>query len=179
MAISDSQAPITVARKQNGAKLGLATVNRCLAAAVLIIVCFAGWEVYSSADAIQGSRPVAIGSVVFDDTPDHDLPPISDILKAWETRPIMYNPEVSSPQPGPDPTPPCTRKTGWVAFAEQNYDMIGSSGREAIVVDKESGKMFFLVVGDELEVKEYKITIAEISAEKVVLTDGKDKATVK
>lgn len=168
-----------VAQKQVDRRFGLTTLNRCLAVAVLVVICFAGFEVWSSVLSIQAAPPPPRGGVVLAPESDYDLPPIAEILKAWESHPIIHNVEQVD-QVIVDVKPPDRGKQhGWMKFAQDSLDLIGMSDGEAIIVDKSKGKMFFLKVGGELEFRQQKLKLERIDADQVVLTDGKDKLMVK
>jgi len=172
-------APSTSTRKQLPRKFGLMTVNRCLAVAVLIIICLAGFEVWSNARTIQ--VPDAPPAILIPDADDSDfnIPSLEALLKSFEAKPILGNPDdIDKGEDPRDKTPRPKPPAGAIKYARENLDLIGMSDGEAIIVDKKADKMFFLRVGGEMEVMSQKLTLEQIGVGKVQFTDGKESVTV-
>lgn len=173
-------APSGATRKHPVHGLGLTTINRCLAVVVLFIICLTAFEVWSSVGMTQ--LP-AIPPLVMVDTweePEYQLPPLAELLKAFEARDIIVNPDLA-PVAEEEEVTMVRRKTsaGWTKYVRENLDLIGLTGGEAIVMDNKQGEMLFLRLGQEVVIQEQKLKLESIGGEQIELFDGKDRVTVK
>ena len=158
------------------------TVNRCLAALVVVILCFAGYQIWANVHAMQMPAPGAVEEILLDYEEEVDLPPLEQLLSAWRSSPILGQPRAretngAGARSQPEPRVP------WKEYVSENWDLIGLSSHEgraeAIVFDRLESKMHFVSVGQKVTMKDRELELEEIGGEQIVLTDGTEKITLK
>lgn len=186
-------------KKVAGGGFVISTVNKILAAVIVIMLGFAVYEVWASVTTRPLSRetmvaqPAEGGADAAGVGEPNVLPggpgsewDIEKTLAAFRKRPILGAQDEVGVLTGPT-VPPPPPQVGWVQVARESLNLIGlsevtgGSGEvEAIVVDRAADKMFFLTVGAKFIVGNSKeVTVENITTEGVELSDGQDKITVK
>ena len=174
-------APVTSARAP---RFGIGTVNRILAALVLLMVGFAAYEIYASMRTPLAPSTVPAGTTRYTiaEVPEGDLPPIEEVLDVFKNRPIIGEPKEKPEPRGPQQPPPVTP---FQRYAKENMNLIGLSAPtgdpqagEAIIVDTKADKMHFLRVGQELAIEGKNVTLARITADYVVFQVGEEEVRV-
>ena len=180
----DETGTMAAAAKPMSHHFGIGTLNKLLAVAVLAIIGVAAFQVVSSVQAMQVPPAPPADLIEWGEEPEEDLPPLEELLKSFETRPILRGPEqvVQQQQPVNQPQQK-PQLPAAVKHVKEHFDLIGLStrngGREAIVLDRKEGKMHFVRVGQDVSLKGQALNVVSIGADSVVLTDGEQKVTVK
>ena len=165
--------PVVTATVGKPSGFGISTVNKCLAAVVLIMIGFAVYEIWASIQIPQKDAPEITDVPApgwMDSAADQSTIPIEDVLKAFKEKSIIGMKELAQPvAPGPKKPPPATSLE---LYAKENLNLIGLSDDEAIVVDKKIDKMYFLKVGDKIKIDDRDLSLVEITSEQVTVTVG-------
>jgi len=182
-------APPAVQGKRGSRQMGIRTVNKCLAAVVVILILFAVLEIWANIQSAPEVAPALPGEAPPLDleTPgsETDLPDIKKVLQQWTENPIVGIRDEAGPAPTPGPSPAPAKPVA--TYAEEHLNLIGLSvfteagaaQREAIVVDGEAEKMLFLKKGDTFSTGDWELEVLDIQSDSVKLTDGKEELIVK
>ncbi|MDA0989698.1 MAG: hypothetical protein O3A51_02985, partial [Verrucomicrobia bacterium] len=172
-------APVIVKRRPAPTSFGVGAVNLILGVVVVVFLALTGYEIYANmrADAAERTAvPVNLAPVDPLGAAQTTLPPLDDILRAFEVRPIFES--IPEPQK-PGPQAPIR-----VPYPEQNCRLlgiseIGDSGEfEAIIMDNQQNKMHFLKVGDSLPAEGESYTVESIQSDRVIFYDGQRRSQV-
>jgi len=174
-------------KKRSDPVQNIGVVNKCLVAALILIVALSGLEIRANFKALAAERRREIrlpapnngGHEELRSSPEGtNLPPLEVMLPPFLKRSLFEIPEAGrSPQPrGPEPAPVIKARLTLIGLTYQDTD----SGREAqaIVMDNKIGKMHFLTVGDTVSVDDSTLTLEEIHPDRVVFQGGKNRITV-
>lgn len=160
----------------------ISTVNRILGFVSGLFLLLTAWEVAAAVRNQQLDRgPVAVSDAPSSAAPSQgggNAEPASNDLE-----------KITIFQPPPAFTQIVSTGTQavveWQMYAKDNLNMIGLSGsagapgREAIVFDKKLNKMHILKVGNKMTLAQREVIVETIDAEDIVLSDGRQKITLK
>lgn len=154
-------------------EFGVRTINRCLAAVVAIMILFTAWEIQA---VVRGTveddevAPVPLPSLT--GGADEVLPPLDRTVRNMARR--SFFPAVKKPRPI-HKTPELTTDLVLMGFSDLQD---GSGRQEAIVVDKETGKMHFMQVEQEIVLREGTYKLVRMTKDRVVFSDGVEEMVV-
>jgi len=171
-------ATLSVGRRERR-RPGVTILNRALTAAIVVIVCFAAFEVWSSVGVLELPAPRATPAPETNGTgAPYELPAMEELLKWFEERAMVLDPNLVE-----ESEPPVVIKqqqaARWMKKVRESFDLIGISEGEAIVVNRETGELLFLKVGHTMTVEGQALTVEKIDAEQLYLTDGTQRVPVK
>ena len=166
------------AGRPEGMELGIGTLNRCLVAVAIVMLCFTAIEIWAN---VRGDAGVAIRSAADLALPvasvaAGSMPPIDAVLKSLASRPLFPVPfQPPPPNSSPPPPPP-----------QENLVLLGMSrlpgsvdGMEAIIVDKVANKMHFLRIGQVLSVGQKDLKLEAIAKDHIIFSDGSEQVIVR
>jgi len=168
---------------------GIRVVNRIVAAAVVLILIFGVLDLSATIRQAPGGftvldAPATAADAVGDAGPSGGLPVLANLLESFSKRPIVRDLDRGG---GGETTVQVvqTRKKvpDWKVEA-QKLDLIGLSDApngemEAIVADREAGRMHILKVGQDMTVGESRFTLARIATDHVAFEKDGDEVIVK
>lgn len=167
----------------------LRLINRILSLAAVLLLCASGYEIYAN---IREPMPL-IGQVAMDGNEvivdSMENVPLNDTLDMYAKRRIFGKPDAKAVITTTTTT--TVVQAGWRAYIRKNYVLKGLSTisrktmdgetediREAIVVDKKTGKMQFLSAGQTVLVEKETVRISKVDGNQVVLSVGDDEITL-
>ncbi len=170
------------ARRQGG---GVRLVNRVLAIAVVLILVFGVLDLFATIRQAPGALVPLDPAAVPDLSPadvsaaTDALPVLANLLDSFSKRPIVRDLDRNAVETSVTVTRVRTQVPDWRVRA-QKFDLIGLSGapsgeKEAIVADRETGRMYILRIGQEMIVDESRFTLVRIMTDKVAFDkDGEE-----
>jgi len=173
----------------SGPSATLRLINRILSLAAILLLCASGYEIYAN---IREPMPL-IGQVAMDGSEvvveSLENVPLNDTLDMYAKRRIFGKPDAKAVVTTTTTT--TVIQAGWRAYIRKNYVLKGLSTisrqsidgetediREAIVVDKKTGKMQFLSAGQTVLVEKETVRISKVDGNQVVLSVGDDEITL-
>ena len=170
-------------------KSPLRVLNRAMVAVAAVLLCISGVEMLAN---IRSPFP-AITQEPFETTSEsvaseNFIADLSETLDMYSKKRIFGKPDPVLITQVVDQTPVLA---GWRAYARKNYDLMGLSMvmkqaddgseykiREAIVVDKKTGKMHFLSTGQTIVIEKQTVKIDEITDDNVTFSKGDEEVTL-
>ena len=175
--VGGASAPVA-GRKRAPTAFGVNTVNKLLAAAVVIILCLAAFEIWSSVMAMQLPVPPAPLSEKSLQEGDVDVPNLAALLQTIANPLVLKGQEEFSVQQAPTNTPT-------VALSETRDNLIwlgtspGRGGDEYILSDRKDNRLFLVKAGQKFLFRGKELTLSQVGADSLVFSDGKDQVTVR
>ncbi len=170
---------------------GILVVNRVLAAAVVLILVFGVLDLFATIRQTPAGftvldAPAPVSDVVSgDDTGSSgELPVLANLLESFAKRPIVRNLDRGGGgQTTVQVVQTRTKVPDWKVQV-QKLDLIGLSDApngemEAIVAEREAGRMHFLRVGQEMVLGESRFLVARIATDHVAFEKDGDEVIVK
>jgi len=188
-------------RRWAGLKPGIGTVNRILAAAVIVLILLVGYEIWANVGlpalrrggqpaaepAPSAGEPVRLPVAAVEIAASDSV--LENVISAFRARPILVSAEqaAAADQTTTARTIPIP-EADWRVYAKDNLSVIGFGGRTgdealAVILDGKSGKMHILERGDEFRVGEgtggdRSFKLEEIHSDHLVLSHGDDQITI-
>jgi hypothetical protein len=162
--------------------LGISTVNRCLAAVVLIMIGFAAYEIWASIQVSQKApRDVVDAPPIPLLNPVQQQSDISfqEVLKAFRDKNVIGAKPESEIPPVQGDQPPQPIVTSMEIYVRDNLKVIGLSDDEAIVVDRKPNKMYFLKAGEKVSINDQEVDIVAVTEESVKIKQGDREIEIK
>jgi hypothetical protein len=170
---------------------GIRVVNRVLAVAVVLILVFGVLDLFATIRQTPGGfavldapAPVTDVAVGDDSGLSGGLPVLANLLESFSKRPIVRDLDRGG---GGETTVQVVRtrkkEPDWKAEA-QKLDLIGLSGApngemEAIVAEREAGRMHILKVGQDVTVGKSQFKLTRIASDHVAFEKDGDEVVVK
>jgi hypothetical protein len=161
---------------------GIRVINRCLAAAIVVLLCLCGLEIFARA-GLRGEPPPAPGEGGEQVAPPQEaLTALELVRKAFQEKQIWDMGEEPPPGPGPGPKPPPEP-----APVEETLKLIGLSRRPgaapdqvtAVIMNNKEKKMYFLKPGEKLPFNAREFKVEEVFPDRVVVAEGQTRLTIK
>lgn len=160
-------------------QFGIVALNRALAFLVLVVVAFAGMEIWanvrSDGDVVPPANYSGVEVTLLDRQAEQELPPVEAVIESFRKRPILG---MAPEEPINDERESKPRSTGADKYAKENLNLIGlssssagQSDQEAIIVDNKLNKMYFLSPGQSIAVEGRELVVEEIAHDSVTLSD--------
>ncbi|MBN2300971.1 MAG: hypothetical protein JXN60_00510 [Lentisphaerae bacterium] len=188
--IGGSNPVLAVSKRGIGVKFGISSVNRFLAAGIVIALAITGLEIWgflrNSAEAAQieaVTEPMPFEADV-SRSAQYSFP---EVLIWYEQHPILLDFK-AEPQARSDDSEPRKSqgpRVGWEAYVRSNMKLMGVSrhpedeqATEAILADNKTKAMHFMKTDDSIFVSNQKVSLKRIDGALVVLTDGRNDVTI-
>lgn len=162
----------------------LAVVNRLLRIAVAVMAGLCVWVIWTSCVAAQKQSGVGAGGAAAQPTRPFAVAPGScaALLPSFEGKFLFAPPEPQGPGPGTVPTN--TPLSEVQEYATRNLNLIGvspgagGSFGEAIVMDTQTKRNYFLKVGDKITLKNWGIELRKIASDHAIFQCGKEEIRI-
>lgn len=174
--------PVVLKKKEAAAGSGIRTVNRMLAAGILVILGLSGLETFNAVKA-RGvpvkTNPMQIPAV------GEYLPDVTEVQKLFE-KDIWWRPEDAAAGEGQSLTQTITvSTTPWQEYMKKNMKLMGVSlkedraSSEAIIVDSGGNKMVFVRLGNTFLVEGVEVRLDDLEHDRARFSDGKSSVELK
>ncbi|MDI6774425.1 MAG: hypothetical protein QME60_03385 [Verrucomicrobiota bacterium] len=191
-------APAATQKSQRRVCLGIGVISKSLAAAAIVMVLLLGWEVWTRAgtaqtrfdsssayeDAAPGTEPALppSGAEAQSPPPIPGLVSLDRLLRAYAQRNPLGLPV--APPPGTNEPSSGTALMPWANYVKANLKLKGlsrlpSGDTEGIVADNKTGKLLFLMEGDNFLLERQLLKIESVGNDGVTITDGSRKTLLK
>ena len=175
-------------RVQPGSLFRISTLNRSLAAGILIALGLNAFEIWATVEqagkrAAAGKVPQTNGTTRVGDLPEGVTAPDADaFIAAYHGKPVFTAKAGPGPRPGPNPGPDPVPPDLVVLVARLKLMGLSRSpegAAKAILWDSKTSSMLIATAGEKILVGEQPLELIQVQDDSVVLSDGKDKVNVR
>lgn len=166
---------LAFSKKKSNVSSGVKTINRMLAAGILILLSLSGFETFRVIRARGVVRKLASLQIP---AADELTITAADVQRAYSVDPWWQDPGTIVRAPDNTQEGPRAPSAPWTEEMK-NYKLMGVSLREpkadseAILVDTRDNRMYFVRLGDSVPVSGVEVKLDDLEAQRARFTDGR------